>query len=105
MESRGPQVCYLNSEFLDKNLFLNIHDFVLIFREMPTSNDCEFRIMKCFHFITNEYLFLDVMLAGKVAFVAGYGDVGKGSAQSLRGFGCRVIVSEVSLKWVWEMIS
>merc|ERR1712176_507547 len=37
----------------------------------------------------------DVMLAGKVAVVAGYGDVGKGSAQSLRGFGCRVIVSEV----------
>jgi len=37
----------------------------------------------------------DVMLAGKVALVAGYGDVGKGSAQSLRGFGCRVIVSEV----------
>ena len=30
-----------------------------------------------------------------MAFVAGYGDVGKGSAQSLRGFGCRVIVSEV----------
>jgi len=37
----------------------------------------------------------DVMLAGKLAFVAGYGDVGKGSAQSLRGFGCRVIISEV----------
>jgi len=37
----------------------------------------------------------DVMLAGKVACVAGYGDVGKGSAQSLRGFGCRVIVTEV----------
>jgi len=37
----------------------------------------------------------DVMLSGKVAFVAGYGDVGKGSAQSLRGFGCRVIISEV----------
>ena len=37
----------------------------------------------------------DVMLAGKVALVAGYGDVGKGSAQSLKGFGCRVIVSEV----------
>ena len=37
----------------------------------------------------------DVVLAGKVALVAGYGDVGKGSAQSLRGFGCRVIVSEV----------
>merc|ERR1712025_1418614 len=37
----------------------------------------------------------DVMLAGKVAVVAGYGDVGKGSAQSLRGFGCRVIVTEI----------
>jgi len=37
----------------------------------------------------------DVMLAGKVALVAGYGDVGKGSAMSLRGFGCRVIISEV----------
>merc|ERR1712020_276306 len=37
----------------------------------------------------------DVMLAGKVAMVAGYGDVGKGSCQSLRGFGCRVIVSEI----------
>lgn len=37
----------------------------------------------------------DVMLAGKVAFVAGFGDVGKGSAQSLRHNGCRVIVSEV----------
>merc|ERR1712179_323387 len=37
----------------------------------------------------------DVMLAGKVALVAGYGDVGKGSAQSLRGFGCRVIISEI----------
>ncbi|MCS7026337.1 MAG: adenosylhomocysteinase [Bryobacteraceae bacterium] len=37
----------------------------------------------------------DVMLAGKVAVVCGYGDVGKGSAQSLRGFGCRVIVTEI----------
>jgi len=37
----------------------------------------------------------DVMLAGKVAVVAGYGDVGKGSAQSLRGYGCRVIVTEI----------
>merc|ERR1739838_816154 len=37
----------------------------------------------------------DVMLAGKVALVAGYGDVGKGPAQSLRAFGCRVIVTEV----------
>merc|ERR1712107_929288 len=35
------------------------------------------------------------MLAGKVAMVAGYGDVGKGSAQSLRGFGCRVIITEI----------
>lgn len=37
----------------------------------------------------------DVMLAGKVAVVAGYGDVGKGSAQSLRGFGCRVLITEI----------
>src|SRR4028118_1969069 len=37
----------------------------------------------------------DVMLAGKVAVVCGYGDVGKGSAQSLRGQGARVIVTEV----------
>jgi adenosylhomocysteinase len=37
----------------------------------------------------------DLMLAGKVAVVAGYGDVGKGSAASLRGAGCRVIVSEI----------
>jgi len=37
----------------------------------------------------------DVMLAGKVAVVAGYGDVGKGSAQSLRGAGVRVIVTEI----------
>ena len=36
-----------------------------------------------------------VMLAGKVAFVAGYGDVGKGSAQSLKSYGCRVIISEI----------
>lgn len=37
----------------------------------------------------------DVMLAGKVAVVAGYGDVGKGSAESLRGFGTRVLITEV----------
>jgi adenosylhomocysteinase len=37
----------------------------------------------------------DVMIAGKVAVVAGYGDVGKGSAQSLRAFGCRVLVTEI----------
>lgn len=37
----------------------------------------------------------DVMVAGKVVLVAGFGDVGKGSAQSLRGFGARVIVTEV----------
>ena len=38
---------------------------------------------------------LDVMLAGKVAVVCGYGDVGKGSAASLRAYGARVIVTEV----------
>jgi adenosylhomocysteinase len=37
----------------------------------------------------------DVMVAGKVAVVCGYGDVGKGSSHSLRGFGARVIVTEV----------
>jgi adenosylhomocysteinase len=37
----------------------------------------------------------DVMMAGKVAMVAGFGDVGKGSSASLRNAGCRVIVSEV----------
>ena len=37
----------------------------------------------------------DLMMAGKVAVVAGYGDVGKGSAQSLRGAGVRVIVTEI----------
>ncbi|MBM3847912.1 MAG: adenosylhomocysteinase [Verrucomicrobia bacterium] len=38
---------------------------------------------------------MDVMVAGKVAVVCGYGDVGKGSAHSLRGFGARVIVTEI----------
>ena len=37
----------------------------------------------------------DIMMAGKVAVVAGYGDVGKGSAASLRAAGCRVIVTEI----------
>ena len=37
----------------------------------------------------------DVMMAGKVAMIAGYGDVGKGSAASLRQAGCRVLVSEI----------
>ncbi len=37
----------------------------------------------------------DIMLAGKVAVVAGYGDVGKGSAQSLAAYGCRVLVTEI----------
>lgn len=37
----------------------------------------------------------DVMVAGKVCVVCGYGDVGKGSAHSLRGFGARVIVTEI----------
>jgi len=35
------------------------------------------------------------MLAGKVAVVAGYGDVGKGSAHALRAFGARVIITEI----------
>ena len=38
---------------------------------------------------------LDVMISGKVAVVCGYGDVGKGCAQSLRGQGARVIVTEI----------
>jgi adenosylhomocysteinase len=37
----------------------------------------------------------DVMLGGKVAVICGYGEVGKGSCQSLRGQGCRVIVTEI----------
>ena len=37
----------------------------------------------------------DVMMAGKVAMIAGFGDVGKGSAASMRNAGCRVMVSEV----------
>ena len=37
----------------------------------------------------------DLMMAGKVAVVAGYGDVGKGSAESLRNAGCRVLITEV----------
>jgi len=37
----------------------------------------------------------DVMLAGKVAVVFGYGDVGKGCAQALRGQGCRVVITEI----------
>ena len=37
----------------------------------------------------------DVMVAGKVAVVCGYGDVGKGSAQSLRGLGARVVITEI----------
>jgi adenosylhomocysteinase len=37
----------------------------------------------------------DVMMAGKVAVVCGYGDVGKGCAQSLKGQGCRVVITEI----------
>jgi adenosylhomocysteinase len=37
----------------------------------------------------------DIMVAGKVVVVAGYGDVGKGCAQSMRGFGARVLVTEI----------
>jgi adenosylhomocysteinase len=37
----------------------------------------------------------DIMIAGKVAVICGYGDVGKGCAQSMRGFGARVIITEI----------
>ena len=37
----------------------------------------------------------DIMVAGKVVVVCGYGDVGKGSAQSMRGFGARVLITEI----------
>lgn len=37
----------------------------------------------------------DTMMAGKIVVVAGYGDVGKGSAQSMRGFGARILVTEI----------
>jgi adenosylhomocysteinase len=37
----------------------------------------------------------DIMIAGKVVVVAGYGDVGKGCAQSMRGFGARVLITEI----------
>lgn len=37
----------------------------------------------------------DVMVAGKVSLVCGYGDVGKGAAQGLRAYGARVLVSEI----------
>ncbi len=44
----------------------------------------------------------DVMMSGKVAMVAGFGDVGKGSAASLRQAGCRVLVSEVDPICAWQ---
>jgi len=44
----------------------------------------------------------DVMMAGKLAMVAGYGDVGKGSAASLRNAGCRVMVSEADPICAWQ---
>lgn len=37
----------------------------------------------------------DIMIAGKVVVIAGYGDVGKGCAHSMRGFGARVLVTEI----------
>ncbi len=37
----------------------------------------------------------DIMVAGKIVVVCGYGDVGKGCAQSMRGFGARVIITEI----------
>ena len=50
----------------------------------------------CRHSLTDGILrATDVMLSGKIAVVCGYGDVGKGSAQSLRGQGARVIITEI----------
>src|SRR5947209_10124825 len=50
----------------------------------------------CRHSLTDGLMrATDVMLAGKVAVVCGYGDVGKGCAQSLKGQGARVIVTEI----------
>ena len=50
----------------------------------------------CRHSLTDGIMrATDVMLSGKVAVVLGYGDVGKGCAQSLRGQGCRVKVTEI----------
>lgn len=50
----------------------------------------------CRHSLTDGIMrATDVMLSGKVAVVCGYGDVGKGSAQSLRGQGARVIITEI----------
>ncbi len=37
----------------------------------------------------------DIMIAGKIVVVVGYGDVGKGCAQSMRGFGARVLITEI----------
>src|SRR5437762_1581946 len=44
----------------------------------------------------------DVMMSGKIAMVAGFGDVGKGSAASLRQAGCRVMVSEIDPICAWQ---
>ena len=50
----------------------------------------------CRHSLTDGILrATDVMLAGKVAVVLGYGDVGKGCAQALRGQGARVVITEI----------
>ena len=50
----------------------------------------------CRHSLTDGIMrATDVMLSGKVAVVCGYGDVGKGCAQSLKGQGARVIVTEI----------
>ena len=48
----------------------------------------------------------EIMLAGKTVVVCGYGDVGKGSAQSMKSYGCKVIVTEIDpfalYKQLWE---
>jgi adenosylhomocysteinase len=50
----------------------------------------------------------DIMIAGKVVMVCGYGDVGKGCAKSMRGFGARVVISEIdpicALQVLWKAL-
>ena len=50
----------------------------------------------------------EIMLAGKTVVVCGYGDVGKGSAQSMKSYGCKVIVTEIDqfahYRQLWKVL-